>query len=346
MKEWIGYKKGINLGGWFSQCDHSEETYDTFITEDDFKVFSKWGIDHVRLPIDYQLLEDDMGTHKPEGFKRLHDAVNLCGKYGLNVIIDMHRVFGYSFFEGYGEFGFFDEPALQERYYKLWEAVASEFGHMAPKVSFELLNEITEQSYSEKWNRIARVCMGRIRKIAPDVDIVVGSYWNNSFLSLPDLNIKVDEHTIFTFHCYEPLIYTHQGADWISTMSTDFRYSIKGKTYEQINADFAKVFKDWYASRILVPGGTDNPNFGSEYFTSSFASAVECAEKQGVALYCGEYGCIQYCDPYDQLFWFKAIHETFVELGIGRAAWTYKKYHFGISDARLDGVRDELIKNL
>ena len=58
MREWKGYRKGINLGGWFAQNDHLEKTYDTFITEDDFKVFSKWGIDHVRIPFDYHLLED------------------------------------------------------------------------------------------------------------------------------------------------------------------------------------------------------------------------------------------------------------------------------------------------
>lgn len=31
-----GFKKGINLGGWFSQCDYSEKTMNEFITESDF----------------------------------------------------------------------------------------------------------------------------------------------------------------------------------------------------------------------------------------------------------------------------------------------------------------------
>ncbi|MCR5432749.1 MAG: glycoside hydrolase family 5 protein [Lachnospiraceae bacterium] len=346
MREWKGYKKGINLGGWFSQNDHREETYDTFITEDDFKIFSKWGIDHVRIPIDYHLVEDEKGKPLEEGFKRLDNAVMLCKKYGLNTIIDLHRVYGFSFYKGYGEYGFFDDVSFQERYYRLWEAIAARYAKYHGTVAFELLNEITEQSYSERWNRIARLCIGRIRKIAPETDILIGSYWNNSYLSLSDLDIKLDEHIIYTFHCYDPIIFTHQGADWIDEMPVDYRYSIIDKSYKQINEEFGNDFKDWYASRILVPGGSDNPIFGKEYFTSSFSSAVTLAEKLDVPLYCGEYGCIKYCDPADQLYWFKAIHEAFEELDIGRAAWTYKEYHFGIIDKGLDAVRDELIKYL
>ena len=32
LKE-IGFYKGVNLGGWFSQCDYSKERLDSFITE-------------------------------------------------------------------------------------------------------------------------------------------------------------------------------------------------------------------------------------------------------------------------------------------------------------------------
>lgn len=346
MKEWKGYKKGINLGGWFSQNDHSDKTYDTFITEDDFKIFSKWGIDHVRIPIDYHLLEDEKGQRLEKGFKRLERAIDLCEKYGLNSIIDLHRVYGFSFDKSYGESGFFDEPFLQERFYKLWEDIAERFGKFHGRVAFELLNEITEQSYCDRWNRIARLCIGRIRKIAPESDILVGSYWNNSVFALSDLDIKLDDHIIYSFHCYDPLIFTHQGANWVDEMPADYRYSIIDKTYEQINEEFGKDFPDWYANRILVPGGSDDPVFGKDYFTSSFSSAVALAEKLNVPLYCGEYGCIQYCDPKDQLYWFKAIHQAFEELNINRAAWTFKANHFGIIDERLDGLRDEILKNL
>ena len=32
-----GFYRGVNLGGWLSQCDYSEERLNSFITEDDFR---------------------------------------------------------------------------------------------------------------------------------------------------------------------------------------------------------------------------------------------------------------------------------------------------------------------
>ena len=51
MKKLNGFNKGVNLGGWFSQCDYSKDRLDNFIKEEDFKTIAGWGLDHVRLPI-------------------------------------------------------------------------------------------------------------------------------------------------------------------------------------------------------------------------------------------------------------------------------------------------------
>ena len=80
---------------------------------------------------------------------------------------------------------------------------------------FELLNEVTEQSYSKAWNAIAKKCIERIRKIAPEIRILVGSYWNNHVAAVRDLDAPFDKNIVYNFHCYEPLIFTHQGAGWI-----------------------------------------------------------------------------------------------------------------------------------
>lgn len=48
MNEWIGYSRGVNLGGWLSQCPYQQAHYDTFITEKDIETIASWGLDHVR----------------------------------------------------------------------------------------------------------------------------------------------------------------------------------------------------------------------------------------------------------------------------------------------------------
>ena len=68
--------------------------------------------------------------------------------------------------------------------------------------------------------------------------------------------------------------------------------------------------------------------------------------KNGTVLYCGEYGVIDLAEHEDALKWFKAINTAFDRLGISRAAWSYKKMDFGISDSRMDNIRSEIIKYL
>ena len=38
----LGFYKGVNLGGWMSQCDYSPERLDGFITPADFALIADW----------------------------------------------------------------------------------------------------------------------------------------------------------------------------------------------------------------------------------------------------------------------------------------------------------------
>ncbi|MCR5566855.1 MAG: cellulase family glycosylhydrolase, partial [Clostridiales bacterium] len=84
MKDY-GFYRGVNLGGWFSQCDYSRERLDHFIEEKDIDVIAGWGLDHVRIPMDYNVLEQADGSLSQEGFDRIARAVGWCEKRGLKV---------------------------------------------------------------------------------------------------------------------------------------------------------------------------------------------------------------------------------------------------------------------
>lgn len=328
MLKFNGYEKGVNLGGWFSQCCHTIEHYDSFITESDFQQLADWDIDHVRIPIDYNLLEDADGNPTEYGMQYLQNAVALCGKYHLNMILDLHKTAGYSFDVGHGESGFFEAPALQERFYQLWERLAKAFGQYHERIAFELLNEVTDQAYCSLWNRISTTCIQRIRKFAPLTKILIGGYWNNSILAIPDLLMPYDEHIIYNFHCYEPLVFTHQGAGWVVNMPTDFRteFPLTSAQYQKLSNNLALENAD-----LLYLSSPDAK--GAEFFRQMFAKAVRIAEERNVPLYCGEYGVISLVDPDSIVAWHEAIHEVFEEFGIGRAVWNYKQLDFGLIDA-------------
>ncbi len=343
MREWKGYKNGINLGGWLSQCVHTKEHYDSFISKADIEKIKSWGLDHIRVPIDYELVEEEDGTEKSDGYKYIDDVIGWCRANGLNMILDLHKTAGYSFDLGHGESGFFENESLQERFLKLWERLAARYGVNSDMLAFELLNEVTDKEYCDPWNRISTECIKRIRKIAPDIKILLGGYYNNSVEAIPDLALPYDDNVIYNFHCYEPLIFTHQGAGWIPTMDTSFRTSI-GYTCDRLTDESIKQL-GYEPTAFDVIDDRSKP-LSSTYFDIIFGKAVKVAEERNVPLYCGEYGVIDRTTPEEVVAWYKLIHAAFEKHSIGRAAWTYRKMDFGIVDERMDSVRDELVKLL
>ena len=341
MKELKGYMKGVDLGGWLSQGSYDRAHLESFITEKDIETIAGWKLDHVRIPVDYNIFENDDGSLKNDGIEFVDKAAEWCGKYGLNIVLDVHKTFGFSFYSGDGETGFFDSAELQERFYRLWERLSQRYGKYSDRMAFELLNEVTDKAYSGKWNAIARNTIEMIRKYAPDTLIFLGSYWNNSVDALKDLDAPYDDKIVYNFHCYDPFLFTHQGAAWVDEMPVDFRINYPGDIKE-------------YRTKIAEIGLTDiqdyldvpDTGFDKSYFERRFANAVKLCEERGVALYCGEYGVIDRADPQQILNWYKDINSAFVKFGIGRATWNYKEKDFGLTDERMKPVIDELIKYL
>ncbi|MFR0950649.1 MAG: glycoside hydrolase family 5 protein [Ruminococcus callidus] len=98
MRKLDHYLHGVNLGGWLSQnSDTSKEHYETFITEKDIAYIASLGLDHVRVPVDYVLLEEEDGTPKSEGYLYLDNCLRWCKTHGIRMILDLHKTFGYSF---------------------------------------------------------------------------------------------------------------------------------------------------------------------------------------------------------------------------------------------------------
>ncbi len=336
MKKWIGYNRGMNLGGWLSQCCHTKEHYDSFIREEDVCKISEWGFDHIRVPVDYNLLENEDGSYRPEGFVYIQKVIDWCGRYDLNMILDLHKTAGYSFDAGEKEEGFFTNENYQERFYKLWEEFARRYGRYEHRLAFELLNEVVDKELSDTWNKIASECIARIRKIVPTISILVGGYWNNCAAAVKDLPMPQDKNIIYNFHCYEPLVFTHQGAGWVAGMKPDFRFAMASSYQEVIDAteEILPHQSDIFPKNLPM----DQP-LDERFFIEFFAEAAKVAEERGTALYCGEYGVIDRADIKDAALWMRAINKAFDYYGIGRAVWSYKEMDYEVKEE----VRRELL---
>lgn len=342
MKRLEGYVKGVNLGGWISQYDHYDpKHFATFIVKDDIANIASLGFDHVRVPVDYQVLEDEEGNVLESGYQYLQNCCRWCREYGLKMIIDLHECYGYSFDplkKDIDRKKFFYDEALQARFMKLWRQIASRFSQDSDMVAYEPLNEVVLFEVADAWNQILRKFIQLIREISPQSYIFVGGVCYNSVTTIPLLDIPVDDRIVYNFHCYEPLIFTHQGAYWVDNMPSDFRIGYP-KTLQQYQKASQRLSKD-LAGAIFKEGISQ---IGTEFFEDIFAVAVQKAQQDQVALYCGEYGVIDLADNQDKLRWLKDIHEVFNRHGIGRALWNYKEKDFGFEDERFASIRQDFI---
>lgn len=328
MKKWDGYQNGINLGGWLSQCEHTTKHYDTFIVEADIEKISKAGFDHIRLPIDYNLLQDEKGEFISENFKYIDCCIEWVRKYNLNMVLDLHKTAGYSFDAGENEEGFFYDDKMIEQFLSLWKELARRYAKNHEFMAFELLNEVVEEADNKPWMKIARQAVKDIREYSTEINILIGSYWNNSVLTVKHIDPPFDSNIVYNFHCYEPLLFTHQGAYWIPGMPEDLRvpYPVDLAEYNEKCDMFGENFH--FTNWAIGKDG-----FNIDYYERLFASAIEYAEKMGVKMYCGEFGVIDRADEQSKKRWFNDINKVFDRHGIGKAVWSYKKMDFGIFEA-------------
>ena len=125
-------------------------------------------------------------------------------------------------------------------------------------------------------------------------------------------------------------------------METSFRIPVSA-TYGEMAEASCRMLTGSLAGLDVLPA---DERLSPAFFEAFFREAVSVAEARNVPLYCGEYGVIDKAAPEDALVWYKAIHAAFEAYGIGRAAWSYRQMDFGLSDERMDGVREELLRCL
>lgn len=250
------------------------------------------------------------------------------------MLIDLHECYGYSFdpLKPMDRERFFFDQQLQERFLRLWARIAERFSAWPDQVAFEPLNEVVLPEVADAWNKIVASYIRMMRTIVPDSWLVIGGVRYNAVTSVPLIQIPLDEKIVYNFHCYEPILFTHQGAYWVEGMPSDFRIGYPESLESYRNAVHSLRLQENLVGAIFYEG---IHQIGMGFFEDIFSPALEKAEKDQVPLYCGEYGVIELADLEASCRWLKDIHAVMEKQGIGRALWNYKEKDFG---------REELLK--
>lgn len=340
MEPWNGFRKGINLGGWLSQSSLKKDHLDTFITKEDIKQIADWGLDHVRVPVDYTLLQDEKGGSKEENFEYLDRCLEWCDEYNINMIIEIHRFYGYYFLDGETEEGFFHNEQVIMRFINIWISIAKRYGSRPDRVAFELLNAVMDAADQDSWMNISKSAISIIRVFAPQSKILVCGSSHSSVHAITTLSDFHDPNVGFSFHCYEPLLFCQQQAHWRDDIPNDAKMS-----FPVSKEEYHERLEKYPAIRFTAKN-TCPDLLGPDYFKNLFQRAVNYVEKLNTIIYCVEYGAIDRADNASTLQWFKQIHEAFEFHGIGRALWTYKGLDYGLKDPRFEGIREIILQYL
>lgn len=337
-----GFVNGVNLGGWLSQYrGYDTAHFASFITRADIDRIAGWGLDHVRLPVDYPVLESDdaPGVANEEGFAFVDACLQWCADAGLGVVLDLHEAPGFTFRNDLEEGDaagntLFADAAVQDRFVALWEMIAERYRGTSTRLILELLNEVTEPD-NTRWNALAERTVGAIRAVDPAATVMIGGTNNNAVSGLAGLVEIDDPGIVYTFHTYEPLYFTHQNAPWAAGP----REWGKSPSYP----GYLEGLAEW------LDAHPQHNQFGEDHvdrrmdrdlLADVLAPALAFRERTGRDLYCGEFGVADWIEPGSRRRWLADFSSLLREHGIGRGIWTYKAMDFGL--VGLDGeVVDE-----
>ena len=311
-------RKGINLSMWYAQSsDYSAARLESFTTPTDVALIKSLGFDHVRLSIDPVPLiaEPQGGTLRPDAMARLDRTVADINNAGLNVVLDIHP--GEAWIEPLNRG---DDGA--QRFYAFWGSFAGHFSKTDPNhVFFELLNEPTLGDLY-RWQGIQARAVARIRVVAPQHTIIATASNYGSVDATLAMEPVRDENVIYTFHDYNPMWFTHQGASWgtqgwvflrgvpYPTTPQNVQAAMAQEPDERVRYDVEKFgYERWDAVRI-----------GAE-----IAVVAEWGQRRGVPMYAGEFGVYRaYADPKARDLWISDMRTALESKHIGWCMWDYQ----------------------
>lgn len=209
-------RRGVNLSSWYAEApDYTPERLSTYTTPEDFRLIKSLGFDHVRLSINPEpLIADTTGlpearivTLNADAIARLDKSIADITATGLNVILDIHPDHPYAEMLSQGDQGV-------SSFLAFWKVFAAHYAGTDPtKVYFEILNEPV-MADNARWASIQARAVAIIRPLAPHTTLIAtGAQWGGipGILALQPLH---DDNILYSFHDYDPMVFTHQGASW------------------------------------------------------------------------------------------------------------------------------------
>lgn len=319
---------GANVCRWFRYPRReTDEFFAHYIPPSEAEFMAGLGLRHVRLCVAPKVIMDPAaGAVREDRARFLEEAIRRFQQAGLLVMVDIHNE------DRAAEL----DPAWQDAFVKFWTALASRLATFDPDLTLlEIVNEPVFDKRESEWDTLNERLAGAIRRSAPEHTIVTsGPNWGG-IDGLRKLKPLGDQNVVYSFHCYDPFPFTHQGATW----SSDAVKPLRGVPYPsspEAVAPLLPALEAHPASKAMLEKyGRDQWN--REKIADRFRLAQDWGTRHGVPLYCGEFGVFpSFAKPEHRANWFQDFGQVLAEKKIGWAVWGWDE-GFGLNRRINDG---------
>lgn len=226
----VALRRGINLWPWFSltrefpapriDFDWPPFQLDRPVpSARDLEQLRRAGFDFVRIPADPGPIVAASPRERGLLLDQVMGAVALALGQDFTVILNLHANAATHHWTPAHLFGSEAAPGFPA-YLALIAELARRLARIGPdRVALEPVNEPFQACGAAEWERVQKRMLGAARSAAPDLTLVATGACGSMIAGLEPLRARAlaaFEPLLFTFHFYEPYLFSHQGAKWMS----------------------------------------------------------------------------------------------------------------------------------
>jgi len=317
----VPFSRGVNLTG-LLQAASVRQVQLSASTQQDLAQIRRLGFDVVRLPINLHAMTSGPPDYRidPLLFFFLDQIADWAEAEDLQLILDDHSAMS---------------PALDQILVPVWEQLAAHFSARPAGLYYEVFNE-PHDIPDQTWGQLQGQVVEAIRAHDQLHSIIVGPADWNSVRKLSLLPQYADRNLIYTFHFYEPFLFTHQGATWTQPSML----ALAGVPFPAGAAPLpllpAQLKGTWIQGALA--------NYRAEGTVAKVEELLDIAAafkaQRQVPLFCGELGVyIPNSDPDQRAFWYQTVRQHLEARGIPWATWDYRG-GFGLFEPGTAGLFD------
>ncbi len=298
---------------------------------EDYTELASLQVNTIRLAFSYHHFydEDAPEVYKEEAWHWIDAHVTLARQYQMRLILQNCGVEGAQFVPVADvpfDYTIWASRELQDRFIRLWRAIAEHYKHEPQIAGFSLFYEPVVLQTKEQWRDLAQRTINAIREVDQNHIVFVERIYGENAVRREVSNVELapeeafvvveDDNVVYEIYYFERDEYTHQFAPWRADVQT------------------ARVYPDeqWLIPYQERSGLERKLPFTRDYLKFYLERQLEFGRAKNAPMMVWAFGALKSCyiENRGGLQWLKDVMELFNRQGVHWTLWGYYDDDFGI----------------